>query len=731
MDRLKRVLPFLQWLKGYNGATLRADLIAGITVALVLVPQSMAYAQLAGLPAYYGLYAAFLPPLTAALFGSSRQLATGPVAVVSLMSAASLEPLATKGGEAFIAYSVLLALSVGIFQLSLGIFRLGFVVNFLSHPAVIGFTNAAALIIATSQLGNLFGVNVDSAEHHYETVYNVIMAAIEYTHWPTLALACLSFIIMIGLRKINPRLPNVLIAVALTTFISWLTSYEEVHKGRLSEITTSAVVEKMAQYNDILKKIEDSSTQRSELTSELNTIKGRKGTQPIDILEMNHKIQKLNASIEELKQDARLYRKRLRSYKFEAVKTAEAGMLFYTRDEVSDSPATVRSDSAPATVRSDSDKIKEGKVWHLRVGNKPFKADSLVFNGGGAVLGAIPKGMPAFALPKVDLNILLTIFPTAIIISLLGFMEAISIAKAMATRTGQRLDPNQELIGQGLANIVGSMGKSYAVSGSFSRSAVNLQAGAITGLSSVFTSALVLITLMFFTPLLYHLPQSVLASVIMMAVIGLINVRGILHTWHAQRYDGITALITFAFTIAFAPHLDKGIMAGVAFSLGHYLYRNMKPPVAVLSRHEDGTLRNTDLFGLNRCEHVNAISFDGSLFFANTSYLEDQILSIVAEKPNLRHIIICGEGINEVDASGEETLGILVDRLRDRGIDVSFVGLKDQVLDVVRRTGLYKKIGEDHIFRTEAKAIEVIHAVAHQNSSEKDCPLIKVCYLNK
>ncbi|MBF0591888.1 MAG: STAS domain-containing protein [Nitrospirae bacterium] len=711
MDRLKRVLPFLEWLKGYNGATLRADLIAGITVALVLVPQSMAYAQLAGLPAYYGLYAAFLPPLTAALFGSSRQLATGPVAVVSLMSAASLEPLATKGGEAFIAYSVLLALSVGIFQLSLGIFRLGFVVNFLSHPAVIGFTNAAALIIATSQLGNMLGVNVDSAEHHYETVYNVIRAAIEYTHWPTLALACLSFIIMIGLRKINPRLPNVLIAVVVTTSISWLTNYEEVHKGKLSEITTTAVVEKMAQYNDILKKIDDSSVQRSELTSELNTLKDKKGTQPVDILEMNHKIHKLNASIEELKQEARLYRKRLRQLKFEAVKTAETGMLFSIKEEAS--------------------KIKEGKIWRLNVSNKPFKADSLVFNGGGAVLGAIPKGMPTFALPKVDLNILLTIFPTAIIISLLGFMEAISIAKAMATRTGQRLDPNQELIGQGLANIVGSMGKSYAVSGSFSRSAVNLQAGAVTGLSSVFTSALVLITLMFFTPLLYHLPQSVLASVIMMAVIGLINVRGILHTWHAQRYDGITALITFAFTIAFAPHLDKGIMAGVAFSLGHYLYRNMKPPVAVLSRHEDGTLRNTDLFGLNRCEHVNAISFDGSLFFANTSYLEDQILSIVAEKPHLRHIIICGEGINEVDASGEETLGILVDRLRDRGIDVSFVGLKDQVLDVVKRTGLYKKIGEDHIFRTEAKAIEAIHAVAHQNSSEKDCPLIKVCYLNK
>jgi SulP family sulfate permease len=182
---LKRILPFMGWFKGYNLASFRLDAVAGVTVALVLIPQSMAYAQLAGLPAYYGLYAAFLPPMIAAMFGSSMQLATGPVAIVSLMTAASLEPLATAGSEAFLAYAVLLALIVGIFQLLLGVLRLGLVVNFLSHPVVNGFTNAAAIIIASSQLSKMFGVYVDKAPHHYETIWRVCLEAAHYTHWPT------------------------------------------------------------------------------------------------------------------------------------------------------------------------------------------------------------------------------------------------------------------------------------------------------------------------------------------------------------------------------------------------------------------------------------------------------------------------------------------------------------------------------------------------------------------
>ena len=222
---LYRLLPFLGWFRNYSASAFRVDAIAGITVALVLIPQSMAYAQLAGLPAYYGLYAAFLPPMIAAMFGSSMQLATGPVAIVSLMTSASLEPLATAGSEAFIAYAILLALAVGIFQLLLGVLRLGLVVNFLSHPVVNGFTNAAAIIIASSQLSKMFGVYVDNAAHHYETIWRVIQGAVDYTHWPTLAMGVGAFAVMYALKRLNPKIPYVLVAVAAAILISWATGF--------------------------------------------------------------------------------------------------------------------------------------------------------------------------------------------------------------------------------------------------------------------------------------------------------------------------------------------------------------------------------------------------------------------------------------------------------------------------------------------------------------------------
>jgi len=234
--KFARWLPFLRWFEGYNSGRFRLDLIGGLTVALVLVPQSMAYAQLAGLPPYYGLYASFLPPMIAALFGSSRQLATGPVAVVSLMTATALEPLATAGSEQYVAYAILLALLVGLFQFLLGVLRLGLVVNFLSHPVVGGFTNAAAIIIATSQLSKIFGVAADKGEHHYETVWYVIKAAIESTHWPTFAFAVLAFAIMILLRHINRRWPNVLVAVIITTVASLLIHYDRNATATIDEI---------------------------------------------------------------------------------------------------------------------------------------------------------------------------------------------------------------------------------------------------------------------------------------------------------------------------------------------------------------------------------------------------------------------------------------------------------------------------------------------------------------
>src|SRR5210317_16384 len=223
---MKSIFSYIDWPQGYGGTSLKKDILAGLTVALVLIPQSMAYAELAGLPPYYGLYASFLPPMIAALFGSSRQLATGPVAVVSLLTATTLEPLATAGTQQYIAYAVLLALLVGVFQLALGVLKLGLVVNFISHPVVNGFTNAAALIIATSQLPKLFGIHIDKAPHHYDTIYGVIKAAGHYMHWPTLFMGVLAFAVMYGLKRVSPRLPNVLVAVVITTALSWGLGFE-------------------------------------------------------------------------------------------------------------------------------------------------------------------------------------------------------------------------------------------------------------------------------------------------------------------------------------------------------------------------------------------------------------------------------------------------------------------------------------------------------------------------
>ena len=704
---LYAILPFLVWFKGYNTTALRHDLIGGITVALVLVPQSMAYAQLAGLPAYYGLYASFLPPLVASLFGSSRQLATGPVAIVSLMTATALEPLATMGSESFIAYAILLALLVGIFQLLLGVLKLGLVVNVLSHPVVNGFTNAAALIIASSQLSKLFGVKVDAAEHHYETIFNVIKAAIAYMHWPTVSIALAAFLIMILLKKINPRIPNVLVAVVVTTLLSWAIGFEHNYYATIDQIQLPEAREKLTHFNDAVSEINFEADKRVELTRKLQKA-AEIDEHSVESLTLKHQISIINITIKELKEEAHVLREELRMYHFRGIEHEDNYIDFY---DIND-----KSNNLP----------DDGRNWRIKVGNNVIDPNHIRLSGGGDVVGEIPQGLPAFKVPEFDFGYALALFPMAIVISLLGFMEAISIAKAMAARTGQKLDPNRELIGQGLANISGSFFSSYAVSGSFSRSAVNIQAGAVSGLSNVFSSCVVIVTLLFFTPLLYHLPQAVLAAIIMMAVIGLVNVKGFIHAWEAQWYDGAISIISFVITLLFAPHLHYGIMIGVGLSLFLYLIRGMKPNIALLSMHPDGTFRNSARFNLAQCKHIAVIRYNGSLFFASVNYLEEQILERISKKHELKHILIVGNGINELDASGEDMLSILVSRIREAGYDISFSGLNDSVIDTLHRTHLYEKIGEDHFYRNASRAINSIHTKAHLNSDEEHCPLKEV-----
>ncbi len=581
---LQKIFPFLSWIHELkNPQILRADAIAGLTVALVLIPQSMAYATLAGLPEVFGLYIAFVPVFVAALWGSSRQLGTGPVAVVSTMTATTLAPIVVLSLQpgytqeqfmaVYIPMAMLLTLLVGIFQFSLGLFRLGAIVNFLSHPVIVGFTNAAALFIGLTQISKVFGVEMPGgASDHFLTVriWGVIQNIVD-THMPTLVMGASAFAIMIGLRKFLPRFPNVLVAVVLTTLASYFLNFE--------------------------------------------------------------------------------------------------GM-------------------------------------------------------GGKVVGKIPEGLPGFQLPGFSYEALSGLLIGAIIIAMVGFMEAISIAKAMAAKTKHRIDPNQELIGQGLGNIAGSFFQSYPASGSFSRSAVNLNAGAKTGFSSVVTAVLVLITLLFLTPLLYHLPKATLAAVVIMAVFGLINFRSIKHIWNTNKHDGVAAIVTFVATIGSAPKLDHGIMIGAVLAIILYLYRTMYPRVAVLGRYKDGTLRDVEVYkDLPVDENITAVRFDGSLYFANVSYFEEAMLKAVADHPNVKYLLVVGDAINQIDASGEEVLHHLVERLNENQITIVFSGLKRQILDVMRATNLYDIVGEQNIFSNEDLALDSIYEWMGLDASGAACPL--------
>ena len=301
-------------------------------------------------------------------------------------------------------------------------------------------------------------------------------------------------------------------------------------------------------------------------------------------------------------------------------------------------------------------------------------------------------------------------------------MEAISIARALAARTRQNLNVDRELIGQGLGNIFGSFFQAYPSSGSFSRSAVNLSSGAVTGFSAVVTGLIVAATLLVLTPLLYHLPQATLAAVIIMAVANLVKVAPIVYAWRVQRHDGIVAVVVFSLTLILAPQLEWGIIAGLLLSLGLFLYRTMKPRVVSLSLHYDGSLRDAELYNLQSCDSIAVIRFDGALYFANTGHFEDAMLERAASKPWLRYIVVDAEGINEIDATGEEMLHLLARRLKAAGVELVFARAKKQVLDVLVRTRFVQHLGEEHFTRLRNQAIEFAREEIDCDCEE--CPLL-------
>lgn len=696
----RRLLPFLAWFP-LSRDSLRADALAGVTVALILIPQSMAYAQLAGMPAYYGLYAAFLPVIVGALWGSSYQLSTGPVAMVSLLTGATLAQFASPGSDQFIAYAILLAFMVGITQLAIGAFKLGAIVNFLSHPVVVGFTNAAAIIIALSQVNRMLGVPIPRSDVFFHDVW-VVLQQVGETHLPTLMMGLSALVLLVLLRKYRPQWPGVLITVVVTTAASWTIQFERNVHAEVSQFEDPAV-------RNVIDFVAGTANRLAELNAEIEAKSGElqrlekesAGESPRQLM-LNADIEILRLDLKTIEREHRLRVRELRRFVFERVAPSAGGAPRYHLVGTYESP--------------------EKEPYHWRI-TRAGPA-GLELSGGGEVVGAIPSGLPRLSWPRFDWGVLVTLLASALVITLVGFMEAISIAKAIATRTRQRIDPNQELIGQGLANIAGSLAQSFPVSGSFSRSAVNVSAGAVTGLSSVFTGALVLLTLLLFTPLLYHLPQAVLAAIIVMAVANLVNFRAIRHAWQAQRHDGIAAVVTFVATLGFAPHLDTGILVGAGLAVVLFLYRTMRPRVVVLGRHPDGTLRDARLHGLPTSEHIIAIRFDGSLYFANVPYFEETVLHETARSPRAKHLLVVGDGINEIDGSGEEAIREMTERLRESGITMIFSGLKMQVLEVMERTGLYQRIGKENFFRTDDAALAAIYQrIDDPSFDSRRCPL--------
>ena len=600
MSWITKLFPFLLWIKDLSKPkTIKADIIAGVTVGFVIVPQSMAYAQLAGLGPQYGLYAAFLPVLIGAIMGSSRQLSTGPVAVVSLLTAAALGEIVTDPSS-YAVYAALLALIVGLFQFSLGVLRLGFVINFLSHPVVTGFTNAAAIIIGASQLPKVFGIRVINsndtdwvsacqplslieriesvgssglhticnADQSYETIARLLEAALFYTHLPTLTMALMGVLSIVVLQRYFPRMPAILTVAVISTAASFLIDYEAM---------------------------------------------------------------------------------------------------------------------------------------------------------GGAIVNSIDiDGLFSFKVPSFDFNAMGTLFIYAITISLIGFMEAISVAKSMAATTKQRLDVNQELIGQGLSNIASSFFQGYAVSGSFSRSAVNLTAGAVTGFSSVVTAIIVGLTILWLTPLLYHLPQATLAAIILMSVVNLVHFSPLRHAWKVEKHDGWVGLLTFIMTLIFAPHLENGIAFGIIMSLGLFLYRTMEPNFTELSVQKGSIIASRFLD--DTAEVSNAVKiakWSGSLYFANAAYFETKLLELISNNEELKYIIVDVASIVQVDASGEQVLRNLVESCSDSGVEILFART-DRLEAELYRSGFKKRFGENRFFDLRADALKHVWQELEADEQEQE-----------
>lgn len=691
MSTLRRLLPFLEWFP-VSSVLLRSDLIAGITGALVLVPKAMAYAQLSGLPVHFGLYVAFVPAILGALWGSSRQLATGPVAIISLMTAAAITPLAAPFSGDFISLALLLTLMVGIIQFAMAAMKLGTIVNFVSHPVILGFMNAAAVIIGLSQLDMLLGIPKGRSDSFLMDMWEML-GYLPQIHLPTLAMAAFALVLMLALKRIAlvSKL-NVLIAVVVTIVVSQLSNFEHKSTAAIDHILDPNTRELLSTYTEADERVKELAASATAGAARLRSLEA---SNPRAAAQLRHQIHVMQIDASDLLAQNKARLRTINRLRFERPQDSEpAGVSLHLAGKL------------PAGLQSD------GRPWRI----KRIDKGELILIGGGDVVGRVPQGLPAFRIPTITLEGILSLLSAAIVIALVAFMESIAMAKAMAAKTKQRIDPNQELMGQGIANLGGAFFQSYPACGSFTGSAINLQSGAKTGFAMVFNGLFVVCTLLFLTPYLYHLPKATLGIIILFAVTSLITPAALKHTWRASRSDGLVALTTFVVTLIAAPHLDKGILVGASLAILIFLYRTMKPRVAQLGRHSDGTLRDLLVYpNMPTSENVVALRFDDALYFANAPFFEDAVLAAVADNSRVKYLLVVGSGINQIDASGEEVVRHLVERLSATGITIVFSGLKKQILDVMRRTGLFDLIGADNFFPNEERALIAIYRLLGPN----------------
>lgn len=552
MTLLQRYFPILDWGKKYDKSTATSDLVAAVIVTIMLIPQSLAYALLAGLPPEVGLYASILPLVAYAIFGTSRALAVGPVAVVSLMTASAVGELAQQGTPEYLGAAIILALLSGLMLVAMGLFRLGFLANLLSHPVISGFITASGLLIASSQLKHILGVPA-----HGHTLYDILLSIISHLNeinWITFG-----------------------IGAASTIFLFW------VRKG-------------------------------------LRALLLRSGLQP-----------------------------------FLADGLAKAGPV-----------AAV----AVTTIAS--------AVFQL--GDR-----------GVRIVGDIPSGLPVPQLPSFDSDLWLALAGPALLISVIGFVESVSVAQTLAAKKRQRIEPDQELIGLGASNIASAISGGYPVTGGFARSVVNFDAGAATPAAGAFTAIGIALATLFLTPLLTYLPQATLAATIIVAVLSLVDFGAIKRTFAYSKSDFTAMAATILITLFFG--VEPGVVAGVTLSIALHLYRSSRPHMAIVgvvpgSEH----FRNVDRHKVVTGDRVLALRVDESLFFANSRYLEDRIYALVADRPDIEHVVLMCPAVNEIDASALESLEEINHRLKDSGVSFHLSEVKGPVMDRLKRTDFLENL---------------------------------------